>query len=72
MNTQSWSQRQLVITLTERSAAHLPPVISATYKGQSTSSYSLAVVKDWLLEQGLEADEPVMDWLWSLQEQGHD
>lgn len=72
MNTQSWSQRGLKITFTERPLAHQPPVVTATVGQKSISAYTVLEVKNFLLEQGVEADEPVMEWLWALQEQGHE
>lgn len=72
MNTQSWSQRGLKVTITERPLANQPPVVTATVGHQSISAYTVLEVKNFLLEQGVEADEPVMEWLWALQEQGHE
>lgn len=72
MTTQSWSQHGLTVTLTERAKALQPPVVTATYRGRSISKYTLRETKNWLLEQGLPADEPVMDWLLALEMQGHE
>lgn len=72
MNTQSWSQQGLIVTLTERPLANQPPVVTATFRGRSISSYTLQETKNWLLERGLPADEPVMDWLLALELQGHE
>jgi len=67
---ENWSQRGLVIQVVHRTG--MGPVISATYGNSSGSFYAIREVKDWLLSLGLEPDEPVMEWLWSLQERSHD
>lgn len=62
---ENWSQRGLVIQVVHR--AGMGPVISATYGNSSGSFYGVSELKDWLLALGMEADEPVMEWLWALE-----
>jgi hypothetical protein len=63
---ENWTQRGLQVQVVYRSG--MGPVISATYGNSSGSFYAIADLKDWLLSQGLPSDEPVLEWLWALEE----
>jgi len=66
LKRENWSQRGLMIQVVYR--AGMGPVINATYGNSSGSFYAISELKDWLLALGMEPDEPVMEWLWALEE----
>ncbi len=64
---QIWSQRGLAIQIAQRRG--MAPVVSVSYGNVASSFYTPQAAKDWLLELGMDPQEPALEWLWAMEEQ---
>ena len=67
MPSKIWSQRGLAIQIAQRLG--VPPVVSVSYGSAASSFYTPQAAKDWLLELGMNPQEPVFEWLVAMEEQ---
>lgn len=66
----NWSQRGLAIQIARRHG--MAPVVSVTYGKAASSFYTPQAARDWLLELGMNPQEPVLEWLWAIETEFHD